>query len=225
MYKISTYYNECNAELRHEDMVVNRPVVVYNELIKILTPLGTPVEFKNGQRIPTNIKSERVLYIITEGYASYRFFTSDNVITYVFSPVIIGFMGFFDTLDTAFYRAETQVKTIKVELKKIEPLLDKDPELWRSIAELINFAFQRLILRDIILSRKTSYEIIKNILMELSNQPEFVRKKVTAAQYILDRLPISRSQVMNLLSKLKSKKIIVTNRGCLVSISTFPDKL
>ncbi|MBE4916879.1 helix-turn-helix domain-containing protein, partial [Enterobacter cloacae complex sp. P4RS] len=155
---------------------------------------------------------------IMDGYVSYRYFSNDMTLTYAFSPIIIGIMGMFASFSSGFFKAESTVSTLRIDMTTCESVLNSQPHLWRSYAEIISFAFQRLQLRDMTLTKKKTHDIVCSILIELINQPSIVRENITAAQYILDRLPISRSLVMDIISGLKRTNKIEVSKGYLLNV-------
>lgn len=56
-------------------------------------------------------------------------------------------------------------------------------------------------------------------------EPEEIRQKMTAANYILSRSFLSRSGTMKILSYLKQAGFIDLRRGILMEISELPEKL
>ena len=74
-------------------------------------------------------------------------------------------------------------------------------------------------------SKLSCYEIIVHQLIELNNEPEAIKNKITAANYILSRTFLSRSGVMRTLAKLKQLGAIQLHRGILVTMNQLPPSL
>ncbi|PLO66279.1 cyclic nucleotide-binding protein, partial [Klebsiella michiganensis] len=58
-----------------------------------------------------------------------------------------------------------------------------------------------------------------------NNEPEAIKNKITAANYILSRTFLSRSGVMRTLAKLKQLGAIQLHRGILVTMNQLPPSL
>ncbi|YCI83122.1 helix-turn-helix domain-containing protein [Enterobacteriaceae bacterium] len=99
----------------------------------------------------------------------------------------------------------------------------KANSLWESYANLLLYNTSRIYCHCVSISQLSSYEIIKNQLLQLNNEPVGIRQNITAANYILARTFLSRSGVMRILSRLKADGYITAERGILLSINNLPD--
>ncbi|UYU30502.1 helix-turn-helix domain-containing protein [Siccibacter colletis] len=96
--------------------------------------------------------------------------------------------------------------------------------LWESYANLLIYNASKIYAHCLSISQLSSYEIIKNQLVQLDGEPPSIKQNITAANYILSRTFLSRSGVMRILSRLKADGHITAERGILLTINHLPDK-
>ena len=74
------------------------------------------------------------------------------------------------------------------------------------------------------ISQMSAYDIIRFQLVELMQEPDAIRQKITAAAYIKSRTYLSRSGIMRILAELRTGKYITMERGILLDINHLPRK-
>ena len=98
-------------------------------------------------------------------------------------------------------------------------------QLWENVSRLLEYSSAKVYSHCFKVSKLSCYEIILHQLVELNNEPEEIRHKITAANYILSRTFLSRSGVMRTLAKLKDQGAIHLSRGVLIAIHQLPQRL
>jgi CRP-like cAMP-binding protein len=74
------------------------------------------------------------------------------------------------------------------------------------------------------LLNKSSYILIKTLLLEMSQEPEKILKNVSVEKYISERCHLGRSVIMKILSDLRKGGYIEINRGKLVKVIKLPER-
>jgi len=100
----------------------------------------------------------------------------------------------------------------------------KTHNLWENYVNLLIYNTSKIYTHCVSISQLSSYEIIKNQLVQLASEPPSIKQNITAANYILSRTFLSRSGVMRILSRLKADGYITAERGILLSINGLPEK-
>jgi len=70
----------------------------------------------------------------------------------------------------------------------------------------------------------TAYELIRKHLLELMDEDESFRERITAERYIRDKTQLSRSGVMRILADLKAGGYVEMEEGRLIKINKLPTK-
>ncbi|MNV00769.1 hypothetical protein D3C71_909500 [compost metagenome] len=64
----------------------------------------------------------------------------------------------------------------------------------------------------------SSYAQVINCLYQLQAEPEIIRLRRTAADYIVDKSGLSRSTVMKMLAQFKSEGKVLLSKGLLMDV-------
>jgi CRP-like cAMP-binding protein len=159
------------------------------------------------------------------GYLSFRKYDNATIVAYIYPPMITNLGGLFVNSNAGFVRAESPVLVRRITRGNLFYCLENHPSLWRNVTLIMAYGFQRLLIRDTQINQKNAYYIVRNLLMDLNDQPEKIRNTVSAARYILDRAPLSRSTVMHILSELqRGKYVVMAKGGYLVAINKLPEQ-
>lgn len=212
---IYTFYDE---KLQHPDEKIK-------VLIEKLSPLGVPVKLKARERLSMVHKGKKVCYIITSGYFSCLSKGDGTTITNVYPPMFIGLGEIFSNFSSVHFYAEIPAEAIRLTGDDVEAYMAANPDQWRNLVIFFSYVMHRLMIRDGQLTGGNAYQIIRNLLLDLINQPDNVRENISASRYILERTKLARSTVMHILSELSRGKYITLKRyGYLAEIIRLPDK-
>lgn len=165
------------------------------------------------------------LIIITSGYA-FLYRDDDSCAGVVIAPAIVGLAGayrnFYEQGLTRSYYLVTgsSCNIYKCRIEDFAMCIEKN-NLWHEIARILAC---KLFVSEgnsrILLSRK-AYDVVKSLLIELSNYAEHAKRTMNVQAFIKQRGGVSRSNTMRILSEMKANNEIVLHRGKLVS-TNFP---
>ncbi|WP_204526645.1 helix-turn-helix domain-containing protein [Citrobacter cronae] len=91
--------------------------------------------------------------------------------------------------------------------------------LWESVAIVEAYIIQVMSQRDRLITSRTATDMVWGHLELLQQEPDDVRKRIPAVQYIRERTGLSRSTIMDTLARLKRQGAIQLHRGHLICIS------
>ncbi|MEF3102595.1 CRP-like cAMP-binding protein [Raoultella ornithinolytica] len=97
-------------------------------------------------------------------------------------------------------------------------------DLWEHFSKLLIYTASRVYEHCAQISQMSAYDIIRFQLVELMQEPDAIRQKITAAAYIKSRTYLSRSGIMRILAELRTGKYITMERGVLLNINHLPRK-
>ncbi|HGG8843361.1 TPA: helix-turn-helix domain-containing protein [Enterobacter soli] len=139
----------------------------------------------------------------------------------IHAPAILGLNFIFDDVPKIYMMANTESQYEVVHRSRFEESVRKN-NLWEALAYLQ--MHNTHLLSDVYFSLvgMSSYEILCNCLMDLMNEPEFIRESVSASDYIQRKSSLSRSGVMKILGDLRSGGYIELERGKLKKILNLP---
>lgn len=206
------------------DFILNYPSKELDELVDVLIPQGVHELVLRGQRLKLRNGEAKSCYIVKSGYFSYRSFSNGYVISYVYPGMVVGIGNFFWENSLGFFHAEENLEIIRIDEKKFNLTMQDNPHLWRCVATILSYIAQRSLMHNANIDVKNAYSIVKSLLLILNNQPEHVKSKIPVVQFILERVPLSRSRVFNILSELHKGNYISLNRGLLVEMKKLPEK-
>lgn len=144
-----------------------------------------------------------------------------------FSPNILGLIGgysdFYGVKYTPFHyiEAETSCVAYVLSAEEFAGLVDKY-ELWHDVSRILAYRLLVLIARKVELEGCDAYKKIRSLLFELWAYPHEVREGINVFTFIRSRTLISRSQILKILSELRSGNYIEMNKGRLSSLNRLP---
>ena len=97
-------------------------------------------------------------------------------------------------------------------------------DLWEHFSKLLIYTASRVYEHCAQISQMSAYDIIRFQLVELMQEPDAIRQKITAAAHIKRRTYLSRSGIMRILAELRTGKYITMERGILLDINHLPRK-
>jgi hypothetical protein len=164
-----------------------------------------------------------VCIIIHEGVISI-FREKDHVmITNVSAPFIIGVNLLIEKNHDVYIQARGSIRYEVIARDEfVETLEQKD--LWRNLSYVFMYNSKRFLEYSSLSVGVSTYAIVCNNLKRLMTEPENLRAKITACEYIKDKTQLSRSGIMKILSDLKLGGYISIERGILLDINKLPDK-
>ncbi|MCZ7833939.1 helix-turn-helix domain-containing protein [Atlantibacter hermannii] len=173
-------------------------------------PRGTRLDFIQG--------GVKVCHIMESGIAELRRSVDQILIVRLTAPTVLGIA----VSDAYLVVKETAtICTLPQEevLQRIE-----ERGLWELLARHMMVQTNKIYLYSNQISAPTSYELVRKQLIELINEPESLRNSISVERYIRDKVHLSRTCVMKILSDLKTGGYIVIEVGRLKEIKHLPLK-
>lgn len=138
------------------------------------------------------------------------------------SPFILGVSSQFSS-EHLYVRALETSEIAHVSLDNFNKIV-AEKNLWEHFSKLLIYTASRVYEHCAQISQMSAYDIIRFQLVELMQEPDAVRKNITAAAYIKSRTYLSRSGIMRILAELRTGKYITMERGVLLEIRHLPRK-
>ncbi|WP_152525478.1 helix-turn-helix domain-containing protein [Franconibacter helveticus 513] len=201
----------------------NKPVTQINNLIEYLIPYSSLFSIKTGETIQYSNGTEKQCFLLHKGVVTQHRQGDGLVLSTDAAPFVFGLSNQFSLRDTVYLRGEEPCLLSRLSLEKaVEVIAEK--ALWESQSRLLAFESSRLYDQCARTAKMSSYDIIRDQLLELMNEPQSVRLNITAANYIKSRCFLSRSGIMRILSELRTGGYIKIDRGILLQINHLPLK-
>lgn len=171
---------------------------------------------RKNQVITTDGFSERNVIIFHHGIISLYRLNDDRLLYNFIAPKIIGLNLYMDATFT-YYRACTEVSYEFLPLTAALRIIE-EKNLWKEAA-LNQMAITAQAFKYLNnMTGVSSYALILNCLYQLQAEPDVIRLRRTAADYIVDKSGLSRSTVMKSLAKLRSDGNVILSKGLLMDI-------
>ncbi|HAT1622037.1 TPA: cyclic nucleotide-binding protein [Raoultella planticola] len=138
------------------------------------------------------------------------------------APFILGVSSQFSS-EHLYVRALETSEIARVSLDCFNNIVDQQ-NLWEHFSKLLIYTASRVYEHCAQISQMSAYDIIRFQLVELMQEPDAIRQKITAAAYIKSRTYLSRSGIMRILAELRTGKYIIMERGVLLDINHLPRK-
>lgn len=138
------------------------------------------------------------------------------------APFILGVSSQFSS-EHLYVRALETSEIARVPLARFNHLV-ASLNLWEHFSKLLIYTASRVYEHCAQISQMSAYDIIRFQLVELMQEPDAVRKNITAAAYIKSRTYLSRSGIMRIISELRTGGYITQQRGILLGINHLPRK-
>jgi hypothetical protein len=211
-----------SSEAGNEDaFFALRPNEHINALIDALMPYGKGKVYAKRTKLRLNNAAERSCCLLLSGIVSVRRSSDSLTIGCTAAPSVLGIAEILFPLDLMYLYFETEGEVFLLPESVVMDRLNGD-NLWRHLTYLQSFMIQYYCFHESILVGRTSYEIIRIHLQMLMREPEDIRKKISASNYIIDRTLLSRSSTMRILQELRQGGYIVIEWGKLVKINNLP---
>lgn len=199
-----------------------RPDDAIEALFTLFEPCASSFSLNKGQLL-TYQEMKGFIYLFREGRISLIRDDDNLLLAHTSSKSIFGIINHFHPLHHYSYRADITSHFGCLPIPLAFEMVSKS-EMWMALMRIISYQFSHIIARDTRLTGHDSYTIIRNIILELMQLPENIRKQLPLANYIMKHTKLSRSNIMRILRDLKAGHYIETHRGILLSVNKLPDK-
>ncbi|AWH88245.1 helix-turn-helix domain-containing protein [Limnobaculum parvum] len=138
------------------------------------------------------------------------------------SPTILGLScNLIPGSEDFFFTTKTATTIATLPTAKATQIIESK-NLWEYLSIFQSFIILRLHEYNTKIAALSAYEITRNQLINLLQEPDEIRSNTTAVQYIQDHTRLSRSGVMKMLSQLKIGNYIELDKGHLIKINKMP---
>lgn len=195
------------------------------ELFDALKSYGDIMNIDAKYRLAMHYKGEKVIYLLHKGYFSFRYHDTGMIISYLYPPLITGFGEIFSHCSAGYHCAEVPSEVQRISQSDFFYCLENNPKLWRNVTVILSYSLYRIIAQSSLTAPQKAYQVVRNLLLDLNQQPEEIRKTVSASRYILDRAPLSRSTVMHIIAELhQGGYVSIARGGFLTKLNKLPEK-
>lgn len=191
------------------------------EFISRLSPFVTFQHYPPGHNFPFELNGVRRCYLVRTGSVSF-YRAGDVLIGGWHSPCLIG-VGRFEVAATLYFKSNEPCEIATLSRDEIFDIIEKN-NLWQLLSIHMEFVSDRLMIYAGLLNAPSAYEIIRNQLVALINEPDSLRESITAEKYVRTKTHLSRSGIMRILSALKAGEYVVIEDGILKEIRHLPAK-
>ena len=164
----------------------------------------------------------RQCFLLTQGCVALHRRGDGIVLNSESSPFILGVSSQFSS-EHLYVRALETSEIAAVSLERFNHVVAQQ-NLWEHFSKLLIYTASRVYEHCAQISQMSAYDIIRFQLVELMQEPDAIRKNITAAAYIKSRTYLSRSGIMRILAELRTGKYITMERGVLLDIHHLPRK-
>lgn len=204
------------------------PLSAINNLHEKLIQFGTQWTLHPGQKyIFSEEKDKAGILMMTEGVCSMCHQEGDLHAATIFSPSVLGLISAYglyydvEPRPRHYICAETSCHGYLIDIEKFLECADKFG-LWHDIARILAYRVMVMSAREMEFIGVDSYTKMRALLNELWLYPEHYRNQINVTPFLQRRSGLSRSQVMRIISELRSGGYIVTSEGKLLLLKTLP---
>ncbi|QBH97570.1 Crp/Fnr family transcriptional regulator [Limnobaculum zhutongyuii] len=197
---------------------INKPIDAIQTLINELLP------YAHQQISPPHKKfcCTDQCYLVQDGHVQLHRVVDEMVIYSADAPTVLGLSNhLIPGAEDYFFTTKTTSTIAILPTAKATQIIESE-KLWEQLSIFQAFIIRRMHEYHTKITALGAYEITRNQLINLINEPEEVRNNITAVQYIQDHTRLSRSGVMKMLSQLRTGNYIELNKGHLVKINKIP---
>jgi len=192
------------------------------ELVRFFEKHATVRLYNKGKKLDLLYAGENVCYLILDGVTVFYRDYDNIALQTVTAPGILGLGNSSKLLISGYIKTITPCKIGIISTDKVYEII-KENQLWELLALHMIKVANRLFKINMVNSQPTTYPIIREQLKELMAENVEIISNVTAANYILNKTNISRSQIMAVISSLKKGGFIELEGGKLIKIYHLPD--
>lgn len=200
---------------RSDELLAANISILFNALL----PLSEPQSLYRSGSFIMDSQGENGIWLLTEGRIVIRRRIDGLILASQQAPIMLGMAEFFLPTGQNFYDIEavSPCTTHVIKKKDFMTVVNRD-QLWESVAVVEAYIIQVMSQRDRLITSRSATDMVWGHLELLQQEPEEIRQRISAAQYIRDRTGLSRSTVMDTLARLKRQGAIQLQRGHLVCI-------
>lgn len=176
---------------------------------------------KPGQRFQLILSKTKMCFLLFQGKCDVKRQGDALILGSIESPSMIGVSELIPDPSNVVIQATSNIEYLYLPLDEVLQHVDEH-NLWKSVSYFLMHVCSRFNEYFKTNSGISTYALICNLLRALNDEDFETRATVSAARYILDRTPLSRSGVMKVLSNLNKGEYIVIKRGLLIRINDLP---
>lgn len=191
-------------------------------LIKYVLPAAERVVIGRGDVVHYYKDDIRQCFLLLQGSVALHRRGDGIVLNSESAPFILGVSSQFSS-EHLYMRALETSEIARVPLDCFNHIVAQ-LDLWEHFSKLLIYTASRVYEHCAQISQMSAYDIIRFQLVELMQEPDAIRQKITAAAYIKSRTYLSRSGIMRILAELRTGKYITMERGILLDINHLPRK-
>ena len=199
-----------------------KPFRYIEALIKHVLPAAERVVIGRGDVVHYYKDDIRQCFLLLQGSVALHRRGDGIVLNSESAPFILGVSSQFSS-EHLYVRALETSEIARVPLDCFNHIVAQ-LDLWEHFSKLLIYTASRVYEHCAQISQMSAYDIIRFQLVELMQEPDAIRQKITAAAYIKSRTYLSRSGIMRILAELRTGKYITMERGILLDINHLPRK-
>ena len=199
-----------------------KPFAHIDALIKHVLPAASRMIISRGETVHYYKDDIRQCFLLLQGSVALHRRGDGIVLNSESAPFILGVSSQFSS-EHLYVRALETSEIARVPLDCFNHIVAQ-LDLWEHFSKLLIYTASRVYEHCAQISQMSAYDIIRFQLVELMQEPDAIRQKITAAAYIKSRTYLSRSGIMRILAELRTGKYITMERGILLDINHLPRK-
>lgn len=160
--------------------------------------------------------SERTIIIFHQGIISGCRPNDDRLFVNFSAPRIFGLNQYIDTT-LMYFRACTDISYECLPLAEAEKIIN-EKNLWQAVSVNHMLTISQMLRYINNMTGVSSYAQVINCLYQLQAEPEIIRLRRTAADYIVDKSGLSRSTVMKMLAQFRAEGKVTLRKGLLMDL-------
>lgn len=194
-----------------------KPVRETEILINALKKQAKEISVRKNREITINENGIPYCILLLEGRVAIQRISDGRVLGIAQSPVLMGLGGLMhDNSDMKFY-ACSDIRIVRIPLDTAFETI-KEEQLWEPLANYLLFMTGAFHHRSRQQSTPDAVITIRRFLTDLMQEPEEVRRDMTACRYIQEHTGLSRSWIMRNLYLMQRDGKIEIRYGRLISV-------
>ncbi|MGL5387364.1 MAG: helix-turn-helix domain-containing protein [Enterobacterales bacterium] len=193
------------------------------DIVNILKDHSIIRIYPEGKKLNLLQNGDFITYLIIKGNVSlYRGNDNLNMFTMT-SPALAGIGNSPDSFIEGYLKTLCPCQIGTILSSQARDLIVKN-NAWELFSKHLLVASKKIFVFSQRISTPNAYSVIRYQLFELMSEDINMRSNITIANYIMNKVPLSRSRIMGIISDLKAGGYITTDRGKLVKIINLPEK-
>lgn len=194
-----------------------KPTEQIELLIRHLLPVAIQKKYPANRCIHLDSQGERLGLLLLEGQVDTSRKENGLLKGTAKAPFIFG-MSHPEYIGNAYTISSVTPVSIAVLPYREAMQVIREQELWIEYCSYLQYIIGLNYSISYANSGISATDVVKRCLTDLMIETELYRQQTNACKYIVEKTALSRSGVMAILAKLKSQKLIVTERGKLISV-------